>query len=206
MKELLMQRNEFDAAKKLLDNSGIVAFPTETVMGLGVFYDDYEAYQFLNSVKRRPEEKPYTLMVSSVSEISNYAYVDDRAKKVIDAFMPGEITILLKSKDNVPVYVTHNTGIIGVRVPNLPELLEFLSYIKKPLLVPSANRSGDAPLKSSEEVEKVFSKEEVGYIFKGKAIGGVPSTLVDLAGKEVKIYREGNIKLADIIKVIEEEK
>ncbi len=206
MKELLMQRNEFDAAKKVLDNSGIVAFPTETVMGLGVFYDDYEAYQFLNSVKRRPEEKPYTLMVSSVSEISNYAYVDDRAKKVIDAFMPGEITILLKSKDNVPVYVTHNTGIIGVRVPNLPELLEFLSYIKKPLLVPSANRSGDAPLKSSEEVEKVFSKEEVGYIFKGKAIGGVPSTLVDLAGKEVKIYREGNIKLADIIKVIEEEK
>ena len=201
-----MQRNEFDAAKKVLDNSGIVAFPTETVMGLGVFYDDYEAYQFLNSVKRRPEEKPYTLMVSSVSEISNYAYVDDRAKKVIDAFMPGEITILLKSKDNVPVYVTHNTGIIGVRVPNLPELLEFLSYIKKPLLVPSANRSGDAPLKSSEEVEKVFSKEEVGYIFKGKAIGGVPSTLVDLAGKEVKIYREGNIKLADIIKVIEEEK
>lgn len=201
-----MQRNEFDAAKKVLNNSGIVAFPTETVMGLGVFYDDYEAYQFLNSVKRRPEEKPYTLMVSGVSEISKYAYVDDRARKVIDAFMPGEITILLRSKDNVPGYVTHDTGIIGIRVPNLPELLEFLSFIKKPLLVPSANRSGDAPLKNSEEVEKVFSKEEVGYIFKGKAIGGVPSTLVDLTGKEVKIYREGNIKLSDIIKVIEEEK
>ena len=201
-----MQRNEFDAAKKVLDNSGIVAFPTETVMGLGVFYDDYEAYQFLNSVKRRPEEKPYTLMVSGVSEISKYAYVDDRARKVIDAFMPGEITILLRSKDNVPGYVTHDTGIIGIRVPNLPELLEFLSFIKKPLLVPSANRSGDAPLKNSEEVEKVFSKEEVGYIFKGKAIGGVPSTLVDLTDKEVKIYREGNIKLSDIIKVIEEEK
>ena len=206
MKELLMQRNEFDAAKKVLNNSGIVAFPTETVMGLGVFYDDYEAYQFLNSVKRRPEEKPYTLMVSGVSEISKYAYVDDRARKVIDAFMPGEITILLRSKDNVPGYVTHDTGIIGIRVPNLPELLEFLSFIKKPLLVPSANRSGDAPLKSSKEVEKVFSKEEVGYIFKGKAIGGVPSTLVDLTGKEVKIYREGNIKLADIIRAIEEEK
>lgn len=201
-----MLRNEFVAVKKVLDDSGIVAFPTETVMGLGVFYDDYKAYQFLNSVKRRPEEKPYTLMVSDVSEISKYAFVDERAKRIIDAFMPGEITILLKSKDNVPGYVTHNTGVIGIRVPNLPELLEFLSFIKKPLLVPSANRSGEAPLKSSDEVEKGFSKEEVGYVFKGKAIGGVPSTLVDLTGKEIKIYREGNIKLSDIIKVLKEEK
>ncbi len=205
MKELLMLLNDFETAKKVLDNSGIVAFPTETVMGLGVFYDDFKAYQFLNNVKRRPEEKPYTLMLSDAAEISKYAYVDDRAQKVIDAFVPGEITILLKSKENVPAYVTHNTGVIGVRVPNLPELLKFLSFIKKPLLVPSANRSGEVPAKSSEEVEKVFSKDEVGFVFKGNAIGGVPSTLVDLTGKEVKIYREGNIKLNDILNVLNKE-
>ena len=200
-----MLHKEYLEAKKVLDNSGVIAFPTETVMGLGVFYDNYKAYTFLNSVKRRPEEKPYTLMLSNPSEISKYAYIDERARKVIDAFMPGEITILLKSKDNVPGYVTHNTGVIGVRVPNLPELLDFLSFIEKPLLVPSANRSGEPPLKNSDEVEKEFSKDEVGFVFKGQATGGVPSTLVDLTGKEVKIYREGNIKLSDILNILNKE-
>ena len=197
-----MSTNEFELAKRALNNSQVIAFPTETVMGLGILFDDFNAYQLLNKIKRRPEDKPYTMMLSNKDDISNYAYVDERAKKVIDAFMPGEITVLLKSKENVPGYVTHSTGIIGVRVPNLPNLLDFLSYVGTPLLVPSANRSGEKPALNSEEVKKIFGNE-LGYVFEGSAKGGVPSTLVDLTGKEVKIYREGNIKLADIIKVIE---
>ena len=199
-----MLTKEFESAKKALDSSKVIAFPTETVMGLGVFFDDFDAYNLLNQIKRRPEDKPYTLMLSNRAEISNYAYIDDRAKKVIDAFMPGEITVLLKSKENIPNYVTHGTGVIGVRVPNLPILLDFLSFVKKPLLVPSANRSGEKPAMNSDEVKAVF-KDELGYIFEGSAKGGVPSTLVDLTGEEVKIYREGNIKLADILNVIKGE-
>ena len=203
MKESLMLLKEFELAKKALENSQVIAFPTETVMGLGVLYNDFEAYNLLNKVKCRPEDKPYTMMVASKDEISKYAYVDERAQKVIDAFMPGEITILLKSKHNVPVYVTHNSGVIGIRIPNLSDLLDFLSYIKTPLLVPSANKSGEKPALNSDEVRNIFGNE-LGYIFEGAAKGGVPSTLVDLTGKEVKIYREGNIKLPDILKVIGE--
>ena len=199
-----MLTNGFEAAKKALESSEVIAFPTETVMGLGVFFDDFEAYNLLNQIKRRPEEKPYTMMLSNKAEITKYAYVDERAKQVINAFMPGEITVLLKSKENVPDYVTHGTGVIGLRVPNLPELLDFLAFVGKPLLVPSANRSGDKPAMNSDEVKKIFGNE-LGYIFEGSAKGGVPSTLVDLTGEEVKIYREGNIKLADILKVIEGE-
>lgn len=199
-----MLRKEFELAKKALDNSKVIAFPTETVMGLGVYFDKFDAYNLLNKIKCRPEDKPYTLMLSSASEISKYAFIDGRAKKVIDAFMPGEITVLLKSKECVPNYVTHNTGVIGVRVPNMLKLLEFLSYIKKPLLVPSANKSGEKPAMTSEEVKSIF-KNEVDYIFDGEAKGGVPSTLVDLTGKEVKIYREGSIKLEDILSVINKE-
>ena len=204
MKELLMLPNEFLKGKKALDSSQVIAFPTETVMGLGVYFDDHDAYELLNKIKRRPEDKPYTMMLSNKDEISEYAYVDERANKVVNAFVPGEITILLKAKDNVPGYVTHNTGVIGVRVPNLANLLDFLRFIGKPLLVPSANRSGEKPATTSEEVKNVFGNE-LGYIFEGTAQGGVPSTLVDLTGEEVKIYREGNIKLADILKVIKGE-
>ena len=203
MKGLLMLRNEFVIAKNALDKSQVISFPTETVMGLGVYYDDFNAYNLLNKIKRRPEDKPYTLMLGDVKEISKYAYIDERAQKVINAFMPGEITVLLKSKDTVPPYVTHNTGVIGIRVPNLPDLLNFLRFIEKPLLVPSANRSGEKPAMSSKEVIDIFG-EELGYVFDGDAKGGVPSTLVDLTGKDIKIYREGNIKLADIEKVIKE--
>lgn len=198
-----MLRNEFVIAKNALDKSQVISFPTETVMGLGVYYDDFNAYNLLNKIKRRPEDKPYTLMLGDVKEISKYAYIDERAQKVINAFMPGEITVLLKSKDTVPPYVTHNTGVIGIRVPNLPDLLNFLRFIEKPLLVPSANRSGEKPAMSSKEVIDIFG-EELGYVFDGDAKGGVPSTLVDLTGKDIKIYREGNIKLADIEKVIKE--
>ena len=158
----------------------------------------------MNKVKCRPEDKPYTLMLACKKCIGTYAYVDERARKVIHAFMPGEITILLPARENVPAYVTHNTGVIGIRVPNLPDLQEFLEYAEKPLLVPSANKSGEKPAMNSDEVKSIF-KDELGYIFEGSAKGGVPSTLVDLTGKEVKIYREGNIKLADILKVIEGE-
>lgn len=199
-----MLRKDFEAAKHALDSSKVIAFPTETVMGLGVLYDDFSAYNILNQIKRRPEEKPYTMMLSSKEQIGNYAVIDERANKIIDAFMPGEITVLLNAKENVPNYVTHGTGVIGVRVPNLPELLEFLSYVGKPLLVPSANRSGEKPAMTSDEVKKIFG-DELGYVFEGSANGGVPSTLVDLTGKEVKIYREGNIKLADILNVLKGE-
>ena len=201
MRVLPMQRKEFETAKKCLDDSKVIAFPTETVMGLGVYYNDRAAYGLLNIVKRRPEDKPYTLMLGDVTGINEYAYVDERACKVIKTFMPGEITLLLKAKDIVPSYVTHNTGIIGIRVPNLNELCDFLNYIKTPLLVPSANRSGEKPAMSSKEVNEIF-KDEVGYVFEGFAKGGVPSTLVDLTGKEVKIYREGNIKIKDILDVL----
>lgn len=198
-----MLKKEYKIAKEVLDNSGIIAFPTETVMGLGVYFNDYEAYKFLNKVKERPEDKPYTLMLSSIDEISKYAYVDKRAEKIINSFMPGEITILLKSKEIVPSYVTHNTGVIGIRVPNHKLLLDFLSYLKTPLLVPSANKSGNKPAMTIEEVKEIFH-DDVGFVFNGQALGGVPSTLVDLTNKEVKIYREGNIKASDILSALKE--
>lgn len=196
-----MLHKDYLLAKQALDNSQVIAFPTETVMGLGVYYNDFDAYSLLNKIKCRPEDKPYTMMLFSKDEIDKYAYVDERAKKVIDAFMPGEITILLRSKETVPTYVTHNSGVIGLRVPNLTDLLGFLRFIETPLLVPSANKSGEKPAMNSVEVKSIF-KNEVGFVFDGSAKGGVPSTLVDLTQKEVKIYREGNISLSDILKVI----
>ena len=192
---------KIELIKKALENHGVIAFPTETVMGLGVFYDDFEAYNKLNKVKNRPEDKPYTMMLGDTKNIAKYAYVDDRANKIIDAFMPGSITVLLKAKANVPGYVTHNTGIIGIRVPSLEDIQDMLNKVGKPLLVPSANKSGEKPAFNSEEVKNIF-KDELDYIVEGKCIGGVPSTLVDLTNDNIKILREGPISLDMILNAL----
>ena len=196
-----MKLNELDLIKSALNDSKVIAFPTETVMGLGVLFDDEKAYQLLNQIKRRPEDKPYTMMLGDKKDIDKYAYLSQRDKKIVEAFMPGPVTLLLKSKDNVPGFVTHNTGVIGVRVPDNKSIREMISYVEKPLLVPSANRSGDKPLVNYQDVIKEFG-DELAYVVKENAGNSKPSTIIDLTHEDVKILREGPISLRDIERII----
>lgn len=191
----------FALAKEKLNNHHVIAFPTETVFGLGVYYDDEEAYNLLNKIKRRREDKPYTLMLHDINQINKYAYIDEKMIKALSKFMPGPLTVLLKSKENVPGYVTHNTGIIGVRIPENKEALDLLRYLEKPLLVPSANRAGEKPAMNDEEIRQIF-QDEIKVIIPGKAIGGLPSTIIDLTGEEIKLIRQGPISLEDIKKAL----
>ncbi len=183
---------EIRKIKKALNKHGIIAFPTETVMGLGVFYDDFEAYEKLNKVKQRREDKPYTMMLGDPKKITKYAEVDHNARKLISAFMPGSVTLLLHAKENVPSYVTHGTGVVGVRVPSLVDILDMLNQLGKPLLVPSANKAGEKPAFNSEEVKNIFGNE-IDYVVEGECVGGVASTIIDLTTPEVKIIREGPV-------------
>lgn len=192
---------EFTLAKKALDNHGVIAFPTETVMGLAIYFDDKEAYEKLNFIKRRPEDKPYTMMVSDINKIDNYAYVSPKARKIINAFMPGSITLLLPAKEGLPTWVTHNSGVIGIRVPSNKIGLALLKAVDKPLLVPSANRSGDKPALDSKEVEEIF-QNDVDFIVPGKANLDKPSTIVSLINDEVKVVREGPISIEQILEAI----
>ena len=194
-------KEEVKLAKKALLNHGVVAFPTETVMGLGVIYNDFEAYLKLNIVKRRPEDKPYTLMVKSKEDLHKYGVINEAAQRVIDAFMPGSLTILVPVKDNsVPKYVTHGSGIIGMRIPMNEEAKMLLEAVGIPMLVPSANRSGEKPANDSEEAREIFGSE-VDVFITGKAQKLEPSTIVDLTKNEPIVVRVGPIKSEEILKV-----
>ena len=187
-------------ASEALRKGGVVAFPTETVMGLGVVYNDRKAYDKLNKVKERPEDKPYTLMVKDVEEIAKYAEINEATQRVIDKFMPGSITILVNVKKNsVPSYVTHNTNVIGIRVPTNIEAHVLLNMVSIPLLVPSANKSGSKPALNSDEVKQIF-RSELDFVMSGKAYGEVPSTIVDLTKETPKVVRPGPISEEEIIK------
>ena len=186
-----------EEALRELNNHRVIAFPTETVFGLGVFYDDKEAYELLNKIKQRREDKPYTMMLSKVEDIDKYAFVNEKYQKLIKKFMPGSLTILVKSKDSVPNYVTHNTGVIGIRIPSNKEALELLEYVKKPLLVPSANKADQKPALSEQEVKDIFNNE-INIVVPGKISSGEPSTIVDLTGEEIRLVRKGPIPLEEL--------
>ncbi len=200
-KDRLSLKSQAILAKDALLNHGVIAFPTETVMGLGVLYNDFEAYQRLNAIKERPEDKPYTMMLGDPKDINKYAIINEATQRVIDKFMPGSLTILVPVKgDSVPAYVTHSTGVIGLRVPSNEEALCVLSIVGMPLLVPSANKSGSKPALTSEEVFDIFG-HELDYVVFGKAKSSIPSTIVDLTGGKPKVVRQGAISEEEILEV-----
>ena len=190
-----------EEALSALNNHQVIAFPTETVFGLGVFYDDEKAYELLNKVKNRREDKPYTMMLSNVEDIKKYAFIKDKYLPIIMKYMPGSLTILVLAKKCVPAYVTHNTGVIGIRIPSNKEALDLLKYVKKPLLVPSANKADQKPALTDEEVRNVF-KDEINVVIPGKTSSGEPSTIIDLTGDEIKFIRKGPIPFEELSQLI----
>ena len=126
----------------LLKEGKVVAFPTDTVFGLGVIYENEEALIALKESKGRPEDKPIPTMVASVEQMKSIAYVDDAASRLAKAFMPGAFTIILKKKENLPDYITNGFSTVGIRMPDDEFVLDLIKECGKPLLVTSANLSG----------------------------------------------------------------
>ena len=198
----VLKQNELNVAAKILKDGGLIAFPTETVFGFGVIFDNKSSYDRLISVKRRPPEKPFTLMLSDIEQINEYAYVDERAEKLIKKFMPGQFTIILKAKENLPSYCVSKEGNVGIRISSDDLVRNLIRKVGKPLLVPSANKSGEPPLTKSDDVISIFDKE-IDAIIIGESTSNVPSTIV-LIDKDVQIIREGLIKKEEILKVLGE--
>lgn len=182
---------------EILRSGGIVAFPTETVFGLGVKLGDESAFSRLIKVKRRPADKPFTVMLGDPSQIYDYAYVDKAQERVIKKLLPGELTVILKKRDSIPDYATLGGDTVGFRVPALKELREFLLRVNIPLLVPSANRSGEPPAKSVNEITEVFGDEIDGAI-DGNGGDSIPSTVVSLIGEKPVVLRRGKVTEQEI--------
>lgn len=200
MKEL--SKKELNLASEILKSGGLIAFPTETVFGLGVIYNNKDSYDRLIKVKRRPPEKPFTLMLSNTKDIEKYAYINDKAKKLIDKFMPGQFTIILKAKENLPSYVISKEGNIGIRISSMKLIQDLIDLVGSPLLVPSANKSGEPTLTKYEDVKNIFNNE-IDAIINGECESNTPSTIV-MVDDDVKIIRLGIIKEEDIKKALEE--
>jgi len=205
----VLNKKEIKEASEILKNDGILAFPTETVYGLGVKADKEENYNHLVKVKNRAPDKPFTLMFSNLKQVEPYLNLDDIiVRKIIDKFMPGPLTLIVKAKKYdkdgkiiTPDYMDLKTGFIGIRMPNDEFVLKLIDEVGKPLFVPSCNKSGESPCKNTSEVIKVFSNEIDGVI-DGECKNGIPSTVLKIENGNLTILRQGIITKEEILRSI----
>ena len=196
---------EASTAAQYLRRGGIVAFPTETVYGLGANVFDEAAIRKIFAAKMRPADNP---LIAHVAEISQIELLVSRippfAEKLIEAFFPSPLTLVLPKHEKVPLIATANLDSIGVRMPSHQLALEFLRLCKTPVVAPSANLSGKpSPTNWQAVFEDLDSR--IDCILQGDNTAiGLESTVVDCTGEIPQILRRGAVTFEDLQKVVPE--
>lgn len=194
MKTKQVNQDQLDTIINAIRQHEVVAFPTDTVYGIACSPQYLDAIEKMKWVKGRDAEKPFPLMVCSKQQIEEIAWVTPWASAVIEKFMPGALTIILKKKDCIPDEVTNGKDTIAIRMPDDEVVLSLLTQVG-PLLVTSANLSGQPAGHTSEEVLAQL-EGRISTILVGKSGREAASTIVDCTQEELRILREGPITMA----------
>ena len=178
----------------LLRASGVIACPTETQMGLLADARDPIAVQRVCAMKRRPEGEPLGLLVPSFAAALELAE-DERgvAAQLAARYWPGPLTLVMNARQGIEAALMKD-GKVAVRVPGPSPALEIVQAFGGPLTATSANISGQRPLESEAELRAAFG-DALAAIVRGKVPGGLPSTLVDVTGAELRVLRVGPISV-----------
>ena len=187
---------------QIIKSGGLVAFPTETVYGLGASAFDAKACERIYEVKNRPPMKALTCHIYDISQAYELAYVSAEAEKLIKAFFPGPLTIVLPKKDTVSDFVTANYNTVAIRMPQGELISAFLRECNVPVAAPSANISGQPAPSDAEPVIRDFCGKIEAVIDSGKTQSGVPSTIVSLVEGSPVILREGIISKSEIDNIL----
>lgn len=197
-----LKEQDIKRVAKLLRSGEIVAFPTETVYGVGADATNEAAVQKIFQAKGRPGDNPLNVLVASKEELYELVQdVPEYVEKMLDAFSPGPITYVLKNKGRVAKTVTAGLPTLGVRIPDHPVALSIIREAKVPLAAPSANRSGKpSPTKAEHVIEDLYGR--IAAIVDGGATNiGLESTVVDCTGEHPIILRPGSITSEQISQV-----
>ena len=199
---MLAGPEEIFRAVARLQQGGVVAFPTETVYGLGADALSETAVRRVFQLKGRPPENPLIVHVSSV-EMARSVVLQwpDSASMAAAAFWPGPLTLVLPKASNIPDLVTAGGAAVGVRCPDHPTTLALLEALGRPLVGPSANPSGRVSPTRAEHVSAAFSDEDVLVLDGGPCRAGIESTVLSLAG-EARVLRPGVIGAEELSRVL----
>jgi len=184
-------------ASLVLESGGIIAYPTDTLYGLGVNADNRVAMMKLHDLKKRTGEKSISLMLSGIEMLFDiFSDLSKGEKNLINEFLPGELTIVLKRPAN-PDFISGDT--VGIRIPRNNFCNELVKHYSKPITTTSVNLTGGNPARNADEVMNYFSGKIPLLIDGGESPNIEGSTVVQANGDDISILREGIIKADDII-------
>jgi len=187
-------------AVDILKGGGIIAYPTETFYGLGVKFDMEDSLKRLYKIKQRPLKMAIPLIIGNRDLLSVIAAsMDKTAISLTERFWPAPLTVIFPAKENLSEFITAKTRKVAVRMPGNSFALRLAEYAGFPITATSANPSGARPAQDMETIRRYFDDELDLIIDDGTTPGGLPSTIVDVEGDEIKILREGAIEKALLI-------
>ena len=196
------KQSEIEEVVTVLKNDGVISVPTDTVYGICARINSSKAYNNLVKVKNRPSTKSFPVLCKDLEQIKSIAIVDDKALKLIKAFMPGPLTLVLNKKPETFSYInnagTRETYEVAVRMIPSKFLNELIEKVGSPLFLTSANKSGMDVCRNLDEIEEECPTLD-GMVI-GDVSFGEASTIVDLTLGDIKIQRQGPISEDEIMK------
>ncbi len=176
---------------RVLKKGGVIAFPTDTVYGIGCDAFNEKAIEKIYKIKKRERSKPLVLFLKDKEQLKNYIKrAPAFAEKIIERFWPGTLTLVFRAKKNAPLQ--RSDGTIGIRIPNHKAILKILEYM--PLATTSCNYTTSTPALKPEDI----NIDGISYVIKGKSLSDIPSTVFSIPDKT--ILRKGIISIYDIEK------
>lgn len=189
--------------QSVLNSGGVIAFPTDTFYGLGADPFNPDVLSKIFRIKQRPADKPLLVLIHSPDPLTDLVQeVTDSARKLMEHFWPGPLTLIFKAALGLPDALTAGTGTIGIRLPGHPFTRRFLETLGRPLTAPSANISGTGELRTAQEVENELGDELDLIVDGGPAPGGKPSTVLDTTTNPPTLVREGTLSRGDLESVL----
>ena len=194
---------DLDKAVQILNQNDVVAIPTETVYGLAANAFSEEAVKKIFEIKKRPLFNPLIVHIKSKAYVSEVAQnIPAAAYKLIDAFWPGPLTLILEKQNHIPDTVTANKNTVAVRMPNHPVALALLAKLEFPLAAPSANPFKGISSTNSAQVYTYFKDDLKCILDGGNCEKGLESTIIGFDGETPILYRHGAVATEDVEKVV----
>ena len=186
-----MNKTDLSRALQALKNGDLIIYPTDTLYALGADIYNKDAVKRVFEIKHRPFSIPLPVAVASPKDIETIAWIDEKANKIIDRFLPGTLTVILKKKPSVPTIVTGGSETIAVRIPRHRIALQLLKDFG-PLTVTSANLHHE---KTPEIIKDILMQlqTEVPVALDVGRLDAAPSTIVDLTMPTLRVVRSGTI-------------
>lgn len=185
------QKHLINKVVETLKKGGVIAYPTDTIYGIGCDIFNKKAMDKIIRIKGRDKKKPMSFVCSDLSHISQFARVSNYAYRIMKRLLPGPYTFILEASSMVPRSVAPKRKTVGIRIPDSEITLSIVKALGNPIISTSANISGENVISDPFDIEGLFGNQ-LDAVVDGGNLTGDPSTVIDLSGDKPIILRKGS--------------